>query len=260
MREAWKGWCDQVCREIRFVPDRKAVREELDGHMTDHFEALLAEGMEEEKAERRAVEVMGNPEEVGLQLNSVHKPLLGWLWLVSKVLAIAAIIAAVVLGYPKVKGAVQYKPWGVFDGTESDGDRLTVCDVPDAQTSGGYTFTFTRAALWSVDEHDGNEAFQRLYLELKVAYPPFGSQLGGDASRSFYMVDDKGNRYETYYWAKSDDFRSMNWGRIQQGFLFDRWVIYLGKVDVDAQWIELRCRGTGQDLALRVPLTGGDSA
>ena len=64
--------------------EREAIRQEINGHIEDHMEALRALGYDEWEAEERTIAAMGDPEELGKELNQVHSPLLGWLWLLSR--------------------------------------------------------------------------------------------------------------------------------------------------------------------------------
>ena len=71
--------------------ERAAIRAELDGHIEDHMEALRELGYDEELAEERAIAAMGEPDEVGRELNKQYT---GWGWvLVSR----AAVVLTVVL-------------------------------------------------------------------------------------------------------------------------------------------------------------------
>ena len=82
-------FCDHVCMYVRFRPDHEAITAELTAHLEDHKAAILETrpDMPLREAERRAVEAMGNPEELGRWLDSIHNPLLGWLqiWFVRAV-------------------------------------------------------------------------------------------------------------------------------------------------------------------------------
>ena len=60
--------------------EREAIRRELDGHMEDHMEALRALGYDEALAEERTIAAMGDPEEVGRELNRQYP----FRWLVVK--------------------------------------------------------------------------------------------------------------------------------------------------------------------------------
>ena len=52
--------------------EREAIRAELDGHMEDHMEALRELGYDEPLAEARTLAAMGDPAEVGRELNQQY--------------------------------------------------------------------------------------------------------------------------------------------------------------------------------------------
>ena len=83
---------EQVLANLRRVtPDeRAAIREELDGHIEDHICDLLELGYDEKLAEERAMAAMGDPEEVGRELDKQYP--LRWL-----VLGRVAVVLTVVL-------------------------------------------------------------------------------------------------------------------------------------------------------------------
>lgn len=69
-----------------------AVRTEIEGHIEDHMESLLELGYDEKLAEERTMAAMGDPEEVGRELNKQYP--LFWL-VVSRV--ITAVMVLVIL-------------------------------------------------------------------------------------------------------------------------------------------------------------------
>lgn len=69
-------FCTQVCRCVRFWPDHEAITAELTAHLEDHAAALEARGLSPEEAAAQAVTAMGEPEELGRQLDRAHPPLL----------------------------------------------------------------------------------------------------------------------------------------------------------------------------------------
>lgn len=71
--------------------ERNAVQAELDAHIEDHICALMDLGYEEALAEERAMEQMGNPEEVGQELDKQYP----MRWLILQ--RITAIIIAVMV-------------------------------------------------------------------------------------------------------------------------------------------------------------------
>ena len=64
----------QVLSRLRRVTakEREAIRAELDGHMEDHFEALRELGYDETEAEERTLAAMGDPAEVGRELDKQY--------------------------------------------------------------------------------------------------------------------------------------------------------------------------------------------
>ena len=77
--------------------EREAIRRELDGHMEDHMEALRALGYDEALAEERTIAAMGDPAEVGRELNR-HYP---FRWLViGRAAMIATLLFALLVAPP----------------------------------------------------------------------------------------------------------------------------------------------------------------
>ena len=74
-----------VRKQIRYIFVRDAIEEELKQHLNDSMEALIEEGLPWQEAEEEAVRQMGDPVEVGMLLNKEHKPLLGYLLVVSRI-------------------------------------------------------------------------------------------------------------------------------------------------------------------------------
>ena len=66
-----RQYTDRVLTSLRRVTakEREAIRRELDGHMEDHMEALRELGYDEALAEERTIAAMGDPAEVGRELN-----------------------------------------------------------------------------------------------------------------------------------------------------------------------------------------------
>lgn len=93
-----------VTREVRFFPDRGAIGQELKDHLDDSAADLQEfEGLSERDAYAQAVENMGDPKEIGRELNRAHNTVGNWTWFVSKVLCI---VVCIFLGAPLVIGNV----------------------------------------------------------------------------------------------------------------------------------------------------------
>ena len=84
----------------RLTPkELSAVRAELEGHMEDHMDRLLELGYDEALAEERTMAAMGDPEEVGRELNKQYP--LFWL-VVSRLLTAVMVILTGLLSGPSL--------------------------------------------------------------------------------------------------------------------------------------------------------------
>ena len=84
-------YLETVSGEIRSRKAKAFVTEELKSHIEDQKFAYMAEGMSMEEAEEEAVRQMGDPMEVGRQMNQIHRPKMEWKML-------AALVALALLG------------------------------------------------------------------------------------------------------------------------------------------------------------------
>lgn len=86
--------------------EEEAIRAELDAHMEDHLEVLLELGYETELAEQRTMERMGDPEEVGRELDKQYPRF----WLIAeRVLKVLVCVLALVLVFDAL---TMYSVWG----------------------------------------------------------------------------------------------------------------------------------------------------
>ena len=87
-----KTYTETVLSVLRHVTgrERSAIREEIDGHIEDHMEGLIELGYDPALAEERTLAAMGDPKEVGRELNKQY-PLC---WLAAKwaAMAVAALL------------------------------------------------------------------------------------------------------------------------------------------------------------------------
>lgn len=101
----WEDYITDVLSQVKFQYDHPEIRQELEGHFEDRYEALLQGGTEETIAQKRVLECMGNAHEVGKALNQEHSPILGWLWRVSTILAGILVFFSLFSG-PKILSGV----------------------------------------------------------------------------------------------------------------------------------------------------------
>ena len=104
-----KAYIESVLSALRHVTrrEREAIRAEIDGHIEDHMADLLELDYPPELAEERTLAAMGDPQEVGRELNKQYT---GWGWVIlSRVLlvALAAVCAVVSCSNPSLYGLKQ---------------------------------------------------------------------------------------------------------------------------------------------------------
>lgn len=92
-----------VRKQIRFIFDRDEIEKELNQHLQDSILDLMEEGLTREEAELQAVAQMGDPMEVGKQLNQQHHPLFGYLLKLSEaticLLIVPTLLMIIYFGY-----------------------------------------------------------------------------------------------------------------------------------------------------------------
>ena len=137
-RKETERWLDTATRGIRFGPDRRAVRAELEEHIEDRTEQLsswLDPGSEALEAE--ALRGMGDAEELGRKLARLHRPWLGWLWYASRAL-VGILLLVCLLGVGS--GIQKWQPGHVPGPSEAPAER-----EPESAKLGGYTFRIVEA-------------------------------------------------------------------------------------------------------------------
>ena len=85
-----ESYLEELQQQIRWKRARPVVAAELGRHLTDQRDAFLEEGYSPEEAEHLAVEEMGDPVSVGLELDCIHRPRPQWGLLVLTMLLAAA--------------------------------------------------------------------------------------------------------------------------------------------------------------------------
>lgn len=74
---------EEVCNKIKYKPAQKDISEELRQHMMEIKETYMEEGISDFEAEEKSTQRMGNPKELGKELNKIHKPKLNIFLLIS---------------------------------------------------------------------------------------------------------------------------------------------------------------------------------
>lgn len=75
-------YLEKLLSQIRCKKARPYIEEEIRSHLESQTEDNLSAGMTYEEAEQMAVKDMGNPVEVGISLDRIHRPRIAWRLLV----------------------------------------------------------------------------------------------------------------------------------------------------------------------------------
>ncbi len=260
MAKSRRTWLDEAVGQIRFAPDRKAVFEELTAHIQDRSDDLVSRGYTREEADDRTLLAMGDPVEVGKQLDAVHKPWLGWLWKVSRWLVFAAMAAVLIcwLSY----GGNPFSAWtgeSTFErhvkwGTEKYGLMYEAESNARAKWD-RYTFRVTDVVMY----RDYSKLSFRLVVD---GFYPWEDWL---MLNEMYAVDSLGNRYDNigsiYYSyqpnAYMQDYLSLA-NAHDRGLFSWEYCGFIETLDPKAEWFELRYERAEEKIVLWVDLPGGE--
>lgn len=187
------GWLDAATRDIRFGPDRMAVRAELAAHLEDKQADLcrIFPDIPPEEAEQRALEAMGDPEEIGRELAKIYKPWLGYLWRVSKWVAVSVVLIFLAINILKndYYQSAGHPLWGQFSTVygQTTGEKIRM---------GGYTFQIVGAAF--VDYPEDSPYIDGIQVAFQVSTPRFWERMNRGALNNLTITVGDG-----YAWKMS---------------------------------------------------------
>ena len=251
-------WLDAATKAIRFGPDRRAVRSELSAHLED--KALDFQRIFPDLAE------------IGRELARLHKPLLGYAWLASKVLLGVVIGAGVLLfanrtyqsglsnlldGPHSWYGDYDPPIAAIYKGVELD-YLGPLADSGPVQ-AGEYTFSTDCGELWNVAMGNG-ETSRVVYFQLEVRHPRPMEQLNYLVEETMWAQDDRGgvilSQREYFDMAARErgDRKVLHFDRLDDGIFTDRYEVSLEITDRSAQRVDLRYTEIGADLTIPISL------
>ncbi|MBD5169816.1 MAG: hypothetical protein HDT20_06865 [Oscillibacter sp.] len=200
-----KDWLDTATRKIRFRPDRKAVRRELEAHLEDLREAS---GLDEDAA----LKAMGDPAALAEELGRIHRPWLGYLWRMSQIALIGAaalycvmlIMLAVSPGRTWLLPSERISAYRHWQGSQAGTAPYIVLEereFPSDVTiqTGGYTIDIDRVILRKEDYPEKPDPRWTLYVDLDVGlsrweeplhlwYAASGARTSEGETRAFWSL------------------------------------------------------------------------
>lgn len=223
---AWEGWCNTVLAYVRFRPDHAAIRKELMGHLEDSRADLERLGYGRELAERRALDAMGDACQVGSAMDMVHHPLLGWIWRISRWMAVLLALTVCAAVFDTGLGKTVKKTVGQFmweppaSAVEVELDHYTVWYDPELKVE---------AAL------DGYRAGIQLWVE--EDWPWNDSENWWSSwTKELEFTDDLGQV------RQADDFSMSYSPKEWNGYSWNRYTYTVGIRDLERcpEWLEAR--------------------
>ena len=255
-------WLDTAVSGIRFKPDRAAVRAELEGHLEDKTADLhrIFPDIPEEEARARALNSMGDPEEIKTELARVHKAWLAYLWAISRNIVICGL--GVFLG-----GLLFGGPNDWYDSNDRMADmyaQYTLELTPDSReiSVDGYTISMVEAKGRPAGTA---ENIIGLCVRLRMAGPRFWALNGQGLCDRMEAEDSQGNRYvqideqfDIPQEERSDPFCCVAGNDNGRGPFHRDYDLYVLNVDPAAQWVRLEYDWLGRNFSMTVELKEGE--
>lgn len=262
-----ENWLDTAVSGIRFGPDRRAVREELEGHIEDKAADLMRifPDIPDGEARERALAGMGDPEALKISLARVHKPWLGRLWVLSCLTLVPAAAVALVMVVALLVSLPDWEAREVIFGRRDAAWSREVLNrsrpaTPDPNTIRVDDCLLTMERAWLV-EGDSQGEDDTLQVGLRLLSPRIWVE-----EHYFYTrvsaVDSLGNRYaaeEAWDWIN----RPKHWvsgsgsppARSVLPRLFtERYILRVGGVDRQTEWVRLEYDWMGRSFSMTVDL------
>lgn len=262
-------WCNSATVWIRFGPDRKKVSRELMDHLEDHRDALIAQGLSEQEATEKALECMGSPSEISVQLAAVHRPFWGYLLRYSR-LAVIVLLCLCLLKmgtYIKdlnLKETPTLRDFDIYSVESYGGDTgrtLLHLSQPDVSFhTDGNRFTITDVALVEQPKPDGTILPPVLYVRMRqTGFVPYQVQKEyfprngyNSAAAQFTAVDSIGNKYFSFFdLANSPRIISYT---VQSGIFTATHELWINNFPPEAEWVDICYTQDGRSFSLRVYL------
>lgn len=112
-------WCkeieeylDDICKHVKYKKDRQDIRDEIGAHIDELIWDLKSDGVSEEEAVSRAIEYMGDAEYIGISLNKVHNPIVGWMFVITNI-AVKVSIAILIMFF-SILLILEFQPSGLI--------------------------------------------------------------------------------------------------------------------------------------------------
>ena len=234
---AAQEWLEAATKGIRFRPDRLAVEAELREHLADKTADMARIfHIEGEEAEQEALKRMGDPEEIGKKLASIHKPWLGYLWMASKIACI--VLITLTLLYSMVLDHYGNNVQGGMGYTNARNLKPISTAEPAQVELGSYTFQVVEAV---------KDNYNLVCVTVRVSSPRFWERIAMLSDKQVSVILEDGTRLDL------DAEFDINDDRAAYAYLYDYWNTYSRDIRVYINHTSCRV-GDWVTVELRFPL------
>lgn len=227
---------NEVVKHVKFKFDRDDIKQELNDHMEDMLDEFMSENIEREMAEKMVIDCMGNPDEIGEELNREHNPIIGWIWAVSRVIAIVLIILSIL---PVLNIGIM-TALSVFSGYSTDRNKDEI--VSEIKSDDKFLIDDTYVKIDEVILYNDNE----LEIRYKTWNKPFSRSIVWSFDIGINCVTDDLN---TKYTASS--------GSSSSGIV-SKHVMTIENFNTKAKKIIINYDYNGRKIHSEIPINGGD--
>lgn len=227
---------NEVVKHVKFKFDRDDIKQELNDHMEDMLDEFMSENIEKETAEKMVIDCMGNPDEIGEELNKEHNPVIGWIWAVSRVIAIILIILSIL---PVLNIGIM-TVLSVFSGYSTDRNKDEI--VYEIKTDDKFLIDDTYVKIDELIVYDDN-SFE---LRYKTWNKPFSRSIQWSFDIGIKCVtDDLNTRYKSSSGSSS-------------GGSVSKHVLTIDNLNPNAEKIIINYDYNGRKIYSEIPLNGGE--
>lgn len=259
-------WLNRAVSGIRFKPDRRAVERELRDHLEDKiYDLQRLYHLTWKEAEEMALGQMGDAQEIGRELAKIHRPWLGWLWIVSCWMAGgAAVLLALTIIYVGpgnfegwfTRGAEHYLEYSEAESVMGPARITELTPWQGEVQVDGYRVRVARAVRKDWDTE------RRAAVVLRCRSPFFWTRYGMDPMQRISAEDDLGNVYPSYRtFLEEHKFDGERWVDGDPGGstpLYQDYIIWVYNVDKKARRLRLDYDWLGRSFSIAVDLEEGE--
>lgn len=88
MSSVSNSYIKQVLKHVKFFVDHRSIKRELRSHINDLIEEHNWQSLSNDELNNRIMEEMGNPDDIGKELNKIHHPIIGYVWVITSAIFI----------------------------------------------------------------------------------------------------------------------------------------------------------------------------